>query len=132
MTDEPTPSAWIDARLAEFPRAQRDALQDLREAIASAAPEAEEVISYAMPAFRYRGRMLVSYDGFKTHCSLFPMSSEIVGRHPELAEFAVAKGTYHFTPEHPIPARLVAIVVRDRIAQIDAKATSARRSGTSA
>ena len=127
MTDETHPSAWIDARLAGFPSAQRDVLQQLREAIAKAAPEAEEVVSYAMPAFRYRGRMLVSYDGFKTHCSLFPMSSEIVGRHPELAEFAVAKGTYHFTPEHPIPASLVEIVVRDRIAQIDAKAGSTTR-----
>ena len=131
MTEETTPSAWIDARLAGFPSAQRDALQELREAIAGAAPEAEETISYSMPAFRYRGRMLVSYDGFKTHCSLFPMSGEIVERHPELAEFAVAKGTYHFTPEHPIPATLVEIVVRDRIAQIDAKATSAKRSDTS-
>ena len=122
MTDETTQSARIDARLATFPSPQGAVLQQLREAIAAAAPEAEEAISYGMPAFRYRGRMLVSYDGFKTHCSLFPMSSSVVDRHPELAEFAAAKGTYHFTPEHPIPAELVEIVVRQRMAEIDSRA----------
>jgi uncharacterized protein YdhG (YjbR/CyaY superfamily) len=132
MTDEKNPTAWIDTRLAEFPSAKRAALQELREAIARAAPEAEEVVSYKMPAFRYHGRMLVSYDGFKTHCSLFPMSSVVVEEHPELAEFAVAKGTYHFTPEHPIPGRLVGIVVRARMAEIDARPTSATRSDRSA
>jgi len=121
VTDEMTPSARIDARLATFPDPQRAVLQELREAIAASAPEAEEAISYGMPAFRYRGRMLVSYDGFKTHCSLFPMSSSVVARHPELAEFAAAKGTYHFTPENPIPAELVEVVVRQRMAEIDSR-----------
>ena len=125
MTNQVNPSDWIDARLAEFPPAQRGALQGLREAIAAAAPEAEEVVSYKMPAFRYHGRMLVSYDGFKTHCSLFPMSSVVVEQHPELAAFAVAKGTYHFTAEHPIPPRRVAVVVRARMSEIDARSTSA-------
>lgn len=74
MTD-PTASATaiaqIEATLAALPNAERAALQTLRQTIAAAAPEAEETISYGMPAFRYRGRALVSYAGFKAHCSLF-------------------------------------------------------------
>jgi uncharacterized protein YdhG (YjbR/CyaY superfamily) len=128
MSAQPDPIAWIDARLAGFPEPQRAALQDLRQAIALAAPDAEEAVSYGMPAYRYRARLLVSYDGFKDHCSLFPMSSTVVGQHPGLAAFAAAKGTYHFTPEHPIPADLVAVVVRARMAEIDASVASRGRS----
>jgi uncharacterized protein YdhG (YjbR/CyaY superfamily) len=123
MTDPTTATAQIDARLAGFPTDQRAALQALRETIAAAAPQAEETISYAMPAFRYRNRALVSYDGFKAHCSLFPMSAELIESHrEELAAFATAKGTLQFTPERPIPADLVVMIVRERMAQIDAKA----------
>jgi len=68
MTDPSRATAEIDARLARLPADQRDALQSLRQTIAAAAPDAVETISYAMPAFRYRGRALVSYEAFKTHC----------------------------------------------------------------
>lgn len=115
-------TAWIDARLATLPAEQRDALQALRETIAAAAPEAVETISYAMPAFRYRKRALVAYDGFKAHCSLFPMSADLIERHgDDVAPFATAKGTLRFTPGQRIPPDVVERIVRDRIAQIDAR-----------
>lgn len=122
MTDPTTATAQIDETLAALPAGQRAALQTLRETIAAAAPEAEEAISYAMPAFRYHGRALVSYAAFKTHCSFFPMSSALVEAHrDELASFATAKGTLRFTPEHPLPNDLVERMVRERMAQIDAR-----------
>jgi uncharacterized protein YdhG (YjbR/CyaY superfamily) len=122
MTDQSEATAWIDGKLAGLPADQRELLQELRETIAETAPEAEDTISYAMPAFRYRGRALVSYDAFKSHCSLFPMGSEIIERHrEEFAPFAVAKGTLHFTPDNPIPKRLIELIVRERMAMIDAR-----------
>ncbi len=122
MTDPTTATAQIDETLAALPAGQRAALQTLRDTIAAAAPEAEEAISYAMPAFRYHGRALVSYAAFKTHCSFFPMSSALVEAHrDELASFATAKGTLRFTPEHPLPNDLVERMVRERMAQIDAR-----------
>jgi uncharacterized protein YdhG (YjbR/CyaY superfamily) len=115
-------TAKIDAMLAAARPDQRVALQTLRETIAAAAPAAEETISYAMPAFRYRGRALVAYSAFKAHCSLFPMSGALVETHrDELADFVTAKGTLRFTPEHPIPKDLVERIVRERMAQIDAR-----------
>src|SRR5664279_845616 len=97
VDDTSTATAWIDAKLAGLPEKQRAALQGLRETIAAAAPEAVETISYAMPAFRYHGRALVSYDAFKAHCSLFPMGSEIIERHADkFAAFSTSKGTLHF------------------------------------
>jgi uncharacterized protein YdhG (YjbR/CyaY superfamily) len=122
MTDPLAATAQIDATLAGLPAAQRAALQALRETIAAAAPEAEETISYGMSAFRYHGRALVSYAAFKAHCSLFPMSSAVIEKHrQELAGFATAKGTLRFTPEHPLPDDLVKRIVRERMAQIDAR-----------
>ncbi len=122
MTDA-SATAQIDAILAALPETQRAVLQALRETIAATAPEAEETISYSMPAFRYHGRALVSYSAFKTHCSFFPMSAELIERMaPELAGFVTAKGTLQFTPERQIPRALVERIVRERMAQIDAKA----------
>lgn len=117
-----TPGEQIDAMLAAAAPDQQAALQALRETIAAAVPEAEETISYSMPAFRYRGRALVSYSAFKKHCSLFPMSAELIERHPEkVGAFATAKGTLQFTPSNPIPTDVVTWLVRERMAQIDAR-----------
>lgn len=113
-------TAWIDAYLATLPTDQRSALEALRRTIAAVAPEAVETISYAMPAFRYHGRGLVSYMGFKAHCSFFPMGAW--DRHRErLVGFAVDKGTIRFTPERPLPTDIVEAIVRDRMAEIEAK-----------
>ena len=115
-------TAWIDARLAALPDDQRSALQDLRATIAAAAPEATETKSYSMTAFHYQGRDLVSYDAFKSHCSLFPMGSEVIERHAEkFAAFSTSKGTLRFTPDQPIPKELVELLVRERMAHIDAR-----------
>jgi len=122
MTDPTTATAQIDATLAALPADQRAALQALRQTIASAAPEAEETISYGMSAFRYHGRALVAYAAFKAHCSLFPMSSALIEAHrDELVGFATAKGTLRFTPEHPLSSDLVVRIVRERMDQIDAR-----------
>ena len=119
-------SPEIDAYLAPLPEDQRAALQHLRETIAAAAPEAEETISYAMPALRYRGRPVVSYLAAKKHLSLFPM-----GYHTELAEelepFKALKGTLHFTPERPIPDDVITRLVKGRIAELDQKPVVRRR-----
>ena len=75
-----------------------------------------------MPAFRYHGRALVSYSAFKSHCSLFPMSAALIESYgDDLADFATAKGTLRFTPEHPVPVAIVERIVRDRMAQIDSR-----------
>lgn len=128
MVNPAAATAQIDATLAALPADQRAALQALRQTIAAAAPGAEETISYGMPAFRYRGRALVSYAAFKAHCSFFPMSAELIETHrDELAGFSTSKGTLQFTPDHPIPTDLVKRIVRERMAQIDIRAAARQR-----
>jgi uncharacterized protein YdhG (YjbR/CyaY superfamily) len=115
----------IDAYLSGLPPDQRAALHALRKTIAGAAPEAEEGLSYGVPAFRYKGRPLVSYVAAKAHLSFFPMSPKVVDDHrAELTDFDLAKGTIRFAPGHPVPTDLVARIVRARMAETDAGAAA--------
>ena len=114
-------AARIDAMLAALPSDQRTALQHLRETIGAAATGAEEGISYGAPAFRYRGRPLVSYAAAKGHCAFYCMSPALmVQREAALVGFDTSKGTIRFTPDAPIPDDLIADIVRARLAEIDA------------
>src|SRR5438093_10239228 len=113
----------IDEYLALVPPKFRAALQRLRKTINAAAPDAEEVISYRMPAFRQNG-MIVYFAAFKDHCSLFGVSPTLRREFSaELKPFMAGKGTYQFTPEKPIPADLVRRIVKARVAE-----NAARRS----
>lgn len=109
--------AEVEAYLAKVPEPMRAALETLRAQIRAAAPEAEEVISYQMPAFR-QGRGLVAYAAFKAHCSLFPMSVKAVDAvGGKLLAFRTSKGTLQFTPDEPIPAALVKKLVKARLVE---------------
>ena len=119
-------AAQVDAYLADTPEDHHAALQALRETIAAAAPEAVEGISYGIPGFKYHGKGLAWYANFKAHCSFFPGGTAQNYR-AELAGFRLSKGTIQFKPDHPIPADLVARIVRARMAETDA---AAEASGT--
>ena len=126
--DAAAATAQIDAYLDALSPDKRAALQSLRKTIAAAAPDAVEAISYSMPAFRYRGRPLVSYLAAKAHCSFFPMSGAVIDAHrADLTGFATAKGTIRFTPDHPLPSELVRNIVRARMAETDARKPAAKR-----
>jgi uncharacterized protein YdhG (YjbR/CyaY superfamily) len=121
----PTPAASpeFDAFLAKLPDDQRAALEALRQAIRRAAPEAEEGLSYGVPAFKYRGRPLVSIGAAKGHCAFYVQSPAVMDAHAtELAGYDTSKGTVRFQATEPLPDTLVAALVRARIAETDARA----------
>ena len=108
----------IDAYLAPVEESQRDALEQLRQTIRAAAPEAEECISYGLPAFRLDGRLLVAFGAFTSHCSFFPMSARTVAAfRGKLRGFGTSKGTIRFSPSKPLPAALVKQLVQARVAE---------------
>lgn len=118
-----TPAVEIDAYLATLPDDKRAALEKLRAAIRSAAPDAEEAISYGVPAFKYRRRPLVSYAAAKEHCSLFVMSPSVLDAHRDaIGAYDTSKGTIRFPADKPLPDSLVATIVRARMAETDAAA----------
>ena len=106
----------IDEYLAGLPEDQRVALEELRQTIHTAAPDAIETISYQMPTFKLNGRFLVSFAGFKNHCSFFPASRKVMAELAgELGPYFSGKGTLRFMVDDPIPAALVRKIVRTRI-----------------
>jgi uncharacterized protein YdhG (YjbR/CyaY superfamily) len=114
------PAAAIDRYLAGVPPEHRAALEDLRATIKAAAPEAVEAISYSMPAFRYRGRFLVSYAAWARHCAFYPLSPEVQAAHEaEFDGLETSKGTIRFAPTSRMPESIVRAIVADRMAEID-------------
>lgn len=109
--------SWQDER-------QLAALDKLRAAIAAAAPDAVEGISYSMPAFLLHGKGLVCYAAFADHYSLFPMSGQVLDSFAEeLRERRTGKGTIRFAYGERLPVGLVKKIVKMRVAEVEAKAT---------
>lgn len=107
-----------DEYLAAVPEDKRAALEALRQTIRSAAPKAEECMSYRLPAFRLEGQVLVLYGATAKHCSFFPGSGTAVEAHAgDLAGYRTSKGTIRFDPARPLPAALVRKIVKYRIAE---------------
>ncbi len=105
----------VDEYLMTLPEDQQEALEKIRQAIKSAAPKAEEVISYQIPTYKLNGP-LVHFAAFKNHLSLVVVSKSIAETFAkELAPFKSSGRTIHFTPEKPIPAALVKKIVKERV-----------------
>jgi uncharacterized protein YdhG (YjbR/CyaY superfamily) len=120
-------SVDVDAFLAALPPETSAALENLRRAIRAAAPDAQESINYGVPAFKYRGRPLVSFGAAKGHCSFYVQSPAVMdGHRDELASYDTSKGTVRFPPDKPLPGALVAKLVRARLAETDATAKPGR------
>lgn len=111
----------IDGYLATLPAEQRDALQRLRIQISRLIPDAEETISYGMPAFRLNGRAVMWFAGWKSHCSIYPLTDTFLATHADaLRAYRRTKGSLHFVPGAPLPEALVEQMVRARLADLEA------------
>ena len=108
------PVTSVDEYIAQFPREIQEKLQELREAIRESAPEAEETISYRIPAFRQDG-ILVYFAAFRDHLSFFPTSSGVSAFQEELSGYVTSKGTVRFPLDKPVPLDLVRRIVTFRV-----------------
>ena len=107
--------------LAGIPEPARSTLNKIRAAIRSVVPpEATEIISYRIPAFKYK-RVLVWFAAFSNHCSLFPTASVIEAFKNELKGFSTSKGTIQFPTDQPLPIALIKKLVKAQIAQNESK-----------
>jgi uncharacterized protein YdhG (YjbR/CyaY superfamily) len=107
----------IDEYLAALSDEKRAALEKLRKAIRTAAPKAEEYISYGIPAFRLGGKLLVAFGAAANHCAFYPGAFPVRAHEDELKAYDTSKGTIRFQAESPLPATLVRKLVKARIAE---------------
>jgi uncharacterized protein YdhG (YjbR/CyaY superfamily) len=104
----------IDNYIFSQPESIRPLLEKIRHVILKAAPAAEEIISYGMPAFKSNG-ILVYFAGCKNHIGFYPTPSAIVHFKDELAAYEGAKGSVKFPLNQPIPFLLIQKIVKFRV-----------------
>ena len=97
-----------------FPVEIQERLENMRNVIKNAAPEADEVISYAMPAFKLHG-VLVYFAAYKNHIGFYPTGSGISAFKKQLSIYKGAKGSVQFPHDKPFPIDLIEEIVKYRV-----------------
>jgi uncharacterized protein YdhG (YjbR/CyaY superfamily) len=119
----PSKPKSIDEVLAAVSPGQRAALEKLRQTIKAIVPDAEECVSYGLPAFRLNGKPLVAFGAGAHHCAFYPMSSATVAAlADDLKKYETSKGTIRFPANKPLPASLVRKAIKSRLAEYGEKA----------
>jgi uncharacterized protein YdhG (YjbR/CyaY superfamily) len=113
------PAEKVDEYLRAVEEPKRSTLQTLRRTILEVVPEAEEVISYRVPAFRVGGKTVAGFAAFKDHLSYLPFSGSVLGLlADELSGFTMTKSSLHFPIDCPLPKALVEKLISVRLAEI--------------
>jgi uncharacterized protein YdhG (YjbR/CyaY superfamily) len=112
-------AADINTYLADLDEPKRTTLQQLRQDILEVVPNAEECISYGMPAFKVRGKTVAGFAAFKNHLSYLPHSGSVLpALAADIADYDGTKGSLHFTADQPLPNDLVTKLVTARLQQL--------------
>jgi uncharacterized protein YdhG (YjbR/CyaY superfamily) len=106
----------IDEYIATFPKEVQQILKGLRKTIKAAAPDAEERISYQMPAFSLNG-ILVYFAAYKKHIGFYPGASGIQVFTKELSGYKGGKGSVQFPIDKPLPLALISKIVKFRVSE---------------
>jgi uncharacterized protein YdhG (YjbR/CyaY superfamily) len=104
----------IDEYISTFPPYIQELLQQIRATIYEAAPQAEETLSYQMPAFKQNG-VLVYFAAFRQHIGFYPTQSGVEAFKHKLSDYKTSKGAIQFPLDQPLPLDLIAEIVRFRV-----------------
>ncbi len=106
----------IDEYLGTLDEPKREALAQLRDTIAAIVPDAEQCISYGMPAFKLHGKTIAGFAAFKNHLSYLPHSGSVIRRLVRETEgYTKTKGSLHFPVDEPLPEALVKTLLDTRM-----------------
>lgn len=106
----------IDAYIARFPEHTQRILEQVRQTIQKAAPQAQEKISYGMPAFVCYGN-LVYFAAYEKHIGFYALPSGNAAFRKELSGYKMGKGSIQFPIDQPMPLDLIAKIVQFRVAE---------------
>jgi uncharacterized protein YdhG (YjbR/CyaY superfamily) len=116
MESKKTGFRSIDEYIATFPEEIQTILEEIRETVKAAAPDAEEKISYQIPTFFLKGN-LVHFAAFKNHIGFYPTPSGVEAFKEEIARYQGAKGSIRFPLDEPMPLDLITRIVKMRVAE---------------
>ena len=109
----------VDDAISEVASPSREALQHVIDIARGLAPEAEDGMSYGMPALRVAGKLFVGVVAAAKHLSVFPFSPAAIETvQADLVGYSLSKGTVRFTAEHPLPDDVIERLLRARLAEI--------------
>jgi uncharacterized protein YdhG (YjbR/CyaY superfamily) len=112
----------IDEYLATLRGPRRQLLDELRRTLRKLIPDAEECISYGLPAFRSHGSVIAGFQATAKGCSYYPFSgSTLATLARELADYSQTKSAVHFGPDEPLPTTLVKKLVKARLAEVKSR-----------
>lgn len=111
----------IDEYLSKLDTDKIEKIILIRNIVKNTIPEASETISYEMPAFRYKNRILLYFAAFKNHISIFPAPRTAQEFADELKNYKGGKGTVQFQDSNPLPLNLIERIVKFHAAKIVAK-----------
>lgn len=111
----------VDAYIASFPESTQKRLEQIRTLIKKAAPKAEELISYQMPAYKYHG-VLVYFAGYKNHCGFYAAPTAHEAFKKELKVYKTGKGSVQFPNDQALPTALITKIVKFRVKENEEKA----------
>jgi uncharacterized protein YdhG (YjbR/CyaY superfamily) len=115
----------VDGYIRTFPKKVRDILQEVRRTIKTAAPQAEETISYKIPAFKLKGKYVAYFAAFSKHIGFYPPAPKEFKKETSL--YLGPKGNLQFPINEPIPLDLVKRIVKYRVKEISQTATRRKR-----
>jgi uncharacterized protein YdhG (YjbR/CyaY superfamily) len=109
----------IDEYLAQLDEPKRTTLQTLRQTIQHIIPDAEQCISYGMPAFRMNGKVIAGFAAFKNHLAYVPHSGSVFQElRDDLAGYEMTSGSLHFPIDKPLPEPVVKKLIDVRLRQV--------------
>jgi uncharacterized protein YdhG (YjbR/CyaY superfamily) len=120
MEKSKTVPATVDEYMVDLPTDVKKRMQQIRKAIKTAAPKADEVISYQMPGYKYFG-MLVYFAAYKNHIGFYPGAGGVLEFYKKLSSFKSAKGSIQFPHDRPIPYDVISKIVKFRVKQNEEK-----------
>ncbi len=124
--EKTTASKDINGYISQFSDDVREILETIRSTIRRAAPDATELISYQMPAFKQHG-ILVYFAAWQKHIGLYPPITGDKAIEKAVARYAGPKGNLQFPLDEPIPYELIKRIVKLRVKQNEAKAAAKRK-----
>ena len=127
MKTKPATPQNIDEYIAGFPKDVQQLLENIRQTIKKATPQAEETISYKMPTFKLKGQDLIYFAAYKKHIGLYPVPGGDAKFNEEVSAYRAGKGTLQFPLDQPIPYKLIGRIVKVRAKETATKAAPQKK-----